>query len=280
MPHQSAHPDLRALSLGAGVQSSTMYRMAVEGAFGVVPDVAIFADTQAEPPWVYEQLEELRRFGGSVIPIRVVTAGSLEKNIYWGGEGRSGFAQIPAFLRGGDGNRGIGPRQCTHQYKIKPIERACREILGLKRGERAAGKYMVEQWIGISTDEAHRAKTSDVKWITRRYPLLFDVPMRRGDCMEYHRQRGLPLPKKSSCFFCPYHRDREWKDLRDNAGDLFERACQIDDDLRGGGMAVSEGLSKDQYLHDSLIPLRLVDLDTNRDQPDLFGNECEGVCGV
>ena len=49
--------DLRAISLGAGVQSSAMYLMACEGEFGKLPDVAIFADTQSEPPWVYEHLD-------------------------------------------------------------------------------------------------------------------------------------------------------------------------------------------------------------------------------
>ena len=45
--------DLRTLSLGAGVQSSTLYLLAVTGELPL-PDVAIFAHTQSEPTWVYE----------------------------------------------------------------------------------------------------------------------------------------------------------------------------------------------------------------------------------
>ncbi len=41
----SAPPTLTVLSLGGGVQSSVMALMAGEGAFGRVPDCAIFADT-------------------------------------------------------------------------------------------------------------------------------------------------------------------------------------------------------------------------------------------
>ena len=41
----SGSPKLRILSLGAGVQSSTMALMADEGAFEHKPDYAIFADT-------------------------------------------------------------------------------------------------------------------------------------------------------------------------------------------------------------------------------------------
>ena len=207
-----------------------------------------------------------------------MTEGSLEKNIYWGGEGRKGFAQIPAFLDGEKG-KGIGRRQCTYQYKIKPIERACRELLGLKKGQRAAGKYLVEQWIGISTDEAHRAKPSDVKWVERRYPLLFDRPTRRGECIQWVESRGYPIPKKSSCFFCPYHHDREWLDLKKNAPDLFARAVKIDEDLRGGNMRCSKGLEKKQYLHPGCKPLGVTEF-KDENQADLFGNECEGVCGV
>ena len=44
---------LRVLSLGAGVQSSTLALMASRGEIGPMPDCAIFADTGAEPAKVY-----------------------------------------------------------------------------------------------------------------------------------------------------------------------------------------------------------------------------------
>ena len=56
----SGEPKLRILSLGAGVQSSTMALMANEGAFGPLPDYAIFADTGWEPKKVYEHLDWLK----------------------------------------------------------------------------------------------------------------------------------------------------------------------------------------------------------------------------
>jgi len=40
---------LRALSLGAGVQSTTLALMAAHGEIGPMPDCAIFADTGWEP---------------------------------------------------------------------------------------------------------------------------------------------------------------------------------------------------------------------------------------
>lgn len=46
----------RVISLGAGVQSTTMALMAAHGEIGPMPDCAIFADTQDEPPEVYDHL--------------------------------------------------------------------------------------------------------------------------------------------------------------------------------------------------------------------------------
>ena len=50
---------LQIISLGAGVQSSTMALMAVRGEITPMPDCAIFADTGAEPQYVYEWLNWL-----------------------------------------------------------------------------------------------------------------------------------------------------------------------------------------------------------------------------
>ena len=55
-----ASPTLTGISLGGDVQSSVMALMASESAFDRVPDCAIFADTQWEPPSVYDRLEWLR----------------------------------------------------------------------------------------------------------------------------------------------------------------------------------------------------------------------------
>jgi len=263
--------DLRCISLGAGVQSTAMYLMACEGELTPMPSVAIFADTQAEPPWVYEHLDWLEKNFSHIIPIQRCTAGSLEKNIYWKSKEDSKFAQIPAFLDKG-GVKAMGRRQCTFQYKIKPIQKATRELLGLKPRQRAKGKYRVQQWIGISVDEVHRAKPSDVAWIERYYPLLLVKPTRRSDCIEWMKKRDYPIPRKSSCYFCPYYSDSQWKDLRDNQPVLFQRAVDIDRDLR-------EGLDGNQYLHSGLKPLEETTFNGDN-QLSLFGNECEGVCGV
>ena len=60
---------LRCLSLGAGVQSTTMALMAARGELTPMPDIAIFADTGWEPAAVYDHLDWLR--SGEVLPFPV-----------------------------------------------------------------------------------------------------------------------------------------------------------------------------------------------------------------
>ncbi len=157
----NAPPTLTVLSLGGGVQSSVMALMAREGAFGRVPDCAIFADTHWEPPSVYEHVEWLGdRLG---FPLYVVDNGrSLREDVktLTSHSGHRNYVDIPVYLKGGDGEAdGIGKRQCTENYKVKPIRRRIRDMLGLKPKQRVPAGTTVEIWLSISTDEAIRMKT-------------------------------------------------------------------------------------------------------------------------
>ena len=65
---------LRAISLGAGVQSTTMALLAAHGEIGPMPDCAIFADTGWEPKAVYEHLEWLMSGNVLPFPVHIVSA--------------------------------------------------------------------------------------------------------------------------------------------------------------------------------------------------------------
>jgi 3'-phosphoadenosine 5'-phosphosulfate sulfotransferase (PAPS reductase)/FAD synthetase len=69
---------LHIISLGAGVQSSTMALMAAHGEITPMPAAAVFADTQAEPASVYKWLDWLER--QLPFPVARVTRGSLEQD--------------------------------------------------------------------------------------------------------------------------------------------------------------------------------------------------------
>lgn len=273
--------DLVSISLGAGVQSSCMYLMSV---VGVLPraDVAIFADVgglvdQVEPPWVYEQLDYLESVGGETIPIIRATGGNLRDHIELAIDGQRGrFASVPFWVESNEGKAAPGRRQCTRELKIDVVKRTIREQLGLAKGERAAGRCQVEEWIGISLDEAHRAKPSRYKWVTSRWPLLYDRPMRRHECEQWMKDQGHPIPRKSACSFCPFRSNEEWRMVRDELPDEWERICDMDRRMRAAGPL--KGMKREQYLHRSLVPLAEADIEASS-QLDLWGNECEGMCG-
>lgn len=267
-------PRLRIISLGAGVQSTTMALLAAHGIIGPMPDCAIFADTGWEPKAVYEHLKWLMS-GVLPFPVHVVSAGNIRDHIVRG-ENTTGqrFATVPWFT--GDG--GMGRRQCTREFKIDPLARKQRELLGCRPRQRIpAGS--VEVWIGISTDEAIRMKPSRDAWQVNRWPLI-EQGMSRRDCTSWLLGMDYPLPPKSSCIGCPYHSDAQWREIRERPEEWAD-AVAIDRLIRQDGTTM-RGMRAHQYMHRSLKPLDEVDLRTHeeRGQPDLFNNECEGLCGV
>ena len=128
------HPTLTVISLGGGVQSSVLALMASKGAFDRIPDCAIFADTRWEPPSIYEHLTWL--IDRLSFPLYVVDNGrSLREDVkaLTNHSGSRRYVDIPVYLKGRDGEGdGIGRRQCTDNYKIRPIRRRIREMLGTR----------------------------------------------------------------------------------------------------------------------------------------------------
>lgn len=253
---------MKILSLGAGVQSSTMALMSMVGAFEK-PDYAIFADTQWEPKPVMDYLDWLE----SVLdfPIIRVTAGNILEESSKTGK----YSAIPFFTSAG----GLGRRQCSREFKTAPVDKKVRELLGLMPGQKAKDEK-AEVWIGISTDESDRMKPSLEKWKTKRYPLI-ELGMSRIDCLKWVKQNGFPEPPRSSCVGCPFKHDREWLDLRNNHPAIWQEAIRADKEIRKAGTQ-ENGY---QFIHSSLKPLAEVEFAADS-QINLFTNECEGMCGL
>lgn len=198
---------IRMLSLGAGVQSTTLALMVASGDLPPI-DGAIFADTQWEPESVYQHLAWLMPL--LPFPVHSVTAGDIVQGIRNRRNTTGGrYAAIPWFVLNPDGSKGMGRRQCTSEYKLTPIMRKLRDVLGVnRRGRIKAGT--VEQWIGISTDEASRMKPARQQWIVNRWPLI-ELGMSRADCLSWLERHGYPAPPKSACLGCPFHSQRTWE---------------------------------------------------------------------
>jgi hypothetical protein len=274
------------LSLGAGVQSSTLALMAAHGEVTPMPNAAIFADTQAEPASVYRWLDWLE--GQLPFPVHRVTRGSLteESLIIRERKDKTGYwskSLVPAFIENKDGTRGIMGRQCTYSYKVEQLERAARRLGKVKRGQK---EVTVTQWIGISWDEIQRIKPSRVAWSQHRWPLV-ELRIGRRDCLRWMEERGYPKPPRSACVYCPFHSDKEWRRLKDEEPEEFARAVKFEKDIQAV-KAKTERMRGVPFLHPSLVPLDQVDFRTDIERGQLslwleeqsFGNECEGMCGV
>ncbi len=305
-PQPAAEGDrirLRVLSLGAGVQSTTLALMAAHGEIGPMPDCAIFADTGWEPRAVYEHLAWLMSPNVLPFPVHIVSAGDIRADLIAGSQGKR-WASIPAFTRNitpagsempilgeedGElvviGTRilradridvGMIRRQCTSDYKIIPIRRKVRELVGLTR-RRSPKTAIVEQWIGISLDEALRMKPSFEDWQVNRWPLI-ERRMSRRDCLRWLQRHDYPAPPKSACIGCPFHSDAAWRHISDTDPEAWADAVALDRTIRTG----FRGIRGEVYLHRSAVPLDEADLttDADRGQLDLWPNECEGMCGV
>ncbi len=258
---------MRILSLGAGVQSTTMALMAAVDEIADKPDAAIFADTGWEPKAVYDHLAWLE----TILPFPVyrVASGNLRSDIL-NPPGR--FSPVPWFTRKPDGSSGMGRRQCTRQYKLDPIAKETRRILGYAPYKRIP-VGSAEIWIGISTDEASRMKPARIRWQENRWPLI-EAGLSRQDCLAWLSRNGFPQPPKSSCIGCPFHSDAMWRDMKANNPAEWTEAVAFDRHIRNQGAQLGE-----QYMHRSLKPLDEAEFST-APQPNLFINECEGMCGV
>ena len=275
-------PALRVISLGAGVQSSVMALMATDGAVGDMPDVAIFADTGWEPPAIYDHVDWLE--GQLAFPVRRVQARSLKDDAYHVVNERGGrhFTNLPLFLRFADGGKGMLRRGCTRWYKIVPIERDIRRLLGVNR---VTAPMWVEQWLGISTDEAQRMTDNPTPWVSNRYPLV-ERGMNRQTCVDWFAEHypGRALVK-SACMGCPFQSRARWIEFRRSNPPAYAEAVETD---RLQRHLLTGKLHGTVYLHENRLPLdEAIDLDERRMAMnprlfdiDHFGNECEGHCGV
>lgn len=265
---------VQILSLGAGVQSSTMALMAARGEIEPRPEHIVFSDTGYEPPEVYKWLEwltaELKKYGMEVsiyMPSNIKT----DQEDFIDGK-RKSVPSIPFFTRNEDGKKGMMFRQCTKNYKIMPVHKKIRELLGYQPRKRIKEKVIL--WMGISTDEMFRMKPAQAKWIEHRWPLI-EKEMSRIKCLQWMESKGYPLPPKSSCVFCPYQSDERWVDWKKNNPTLWQEAVEFDKKIRH--YPKFKGTA---YVHRSGVPLEDVDFKENQTELDLFDNECEGMCGL
>jgi hypothetical protein len=222
------------------------------------PEWVVIADTGREKSetWAYTDTYVRPLLQPLGIEIHIAGHELSTVDLYSG----NGDLLIPAYTA-----HGKLPTFCSTEWKRRVVQRFLRS-----RG--IGPSNPTNLWIGISVDEAHRAKPSDTGWITHQWPLLFDHPLRRAECARLVESMGLPTPPRSSCWMCPHHRDDEWRQLKATNPADFNKAVQLDTALRER--------DSELFLHKSRKPLAIVDLTVESEQHDMFPDCDSGMCWV
>ena len=289
----SKRPDsldiLRVLSLGAGVESTTVALMAAHGCLTTGLDAAVFADTGAEMAHTYQTLEwlipELEEHG---VAVHLVTAGDwptlTEENVgIWAdtleiarGDATRGDHQ-PFFTEGKGGRSySMTTRKCTRHYKIRPVSRKVREIM------QSTGYNQVERWQGVSSQEMDRINAPNTQYTAHRFPLV-DQRMSRSDCRVWLDRHGYPEVKKSACKQCPFRKKMGFSAMRREYPDTFNEVAQWEQQIRdAGGLPGMNGMP---YLISDLRPLSEIK-PLGENQKEMFesaidmGGCSAGSCGL
>lgn len=216
----------RAISYGGGVQSTAMGVLRVQGR--IAADVMLFANVgdHAEHPDSLRYVRDVftpwaAKRGLVVHELQRKPTSTNQPDLHdtmteYGGN----RVKEPIPLRNG---RTGAPtkRNCTADWKVKVVQTWMRDN----------GHVPGTSLIGISVDEIERASGYDTDPdFPRAYPLL-DLGLNRADCESIIRDAGLPVPRKSSCYFCPFHKPQVWAEMRRDEPDLFERSQRLEDHL-------------------------------------------------
>lgn len=217
---------MNIVSFGGGTNSTAMiigmYRK------NIPIDLILFANTGGECPHTYEHInkfnEWLLQHGLPEITVvqkedcngkRITLEEDILKN-----------HSLPSIA--------YGFKTCSQKFKTGPQEKFLNHYAPCKKvwesGEKA------NKYIGFDAGEERRKDSAyalnlvDKKY-AYHYPLI-DWEWYREDCQRVIQKEGLPLPGKSSCFFCPSMKKQEIKELKRNYPELFARAIAIEDNAR------------------------------------------------
>ena len=193
------------LSFGGGVNSVAMMLYLLDEGWDFE---AVFVDHGGDWPETYSYLLMfqgwLKKNNHKPITVLKPDVGTVEK---------MRFDNIYDYYHFKKINPIASSRMCTHRFKIDVIQ---------KYYEKPCFNFM-----GIDYGEAHRATGGIHKNVENRYPLI-EAEMNRDDCENYIKNHNLPVPVKSGCYFCPFQRIYDWKELRHKHPDLICKAEQLE----------------------------------------------------
>ncbi len=213
---------MQIASYGAGTNSTAMIIELLNR--GEQIDYILFADTGGERPETYEYVNlfgnYLTKYGKQIITVHKIyrdgTIDRLEERCL-----RTKYA--PSIV--------YGRKACSLRYKVAPQNKFMNSVPEARSLWKCGTP--ITKFIGYDAGEPGRAKVSSTPERYRnRYPLI-DWHISRKDCERIITAAGLPLPGKSSCFFCPNMKDHEILAL---SVDLQNRAIALEKNANWQGM--------------------------------------------
>lgn len=244
---------IRAVSYGGGVQSTALLVLAAQGRIDFSLFLMANVGDDSEHPATLTYVREIAMPYAESNGIELLVLDKLrdgEVDTLYQKLTRPGSKSTSIPYR----SKKDGPpmsRSCTAEFKMRVLGKEMR-----RRGANAESPAVIG--IGISLDEIHRANRKSQAWESIVYPLVgvgeeTGLKMTRLDCMNVIRDAGLPVPPKSSCYFCPFHSPGAWADLARETPDLFEKAADLETHLRERSIRDGNG---PVYLTRFGIPLR------------------------
>lgn len=217
---------MRSISYGGGVQSTALLVLAAQGRIDY--RLALFSNVgdDSEMQATLDYVRDIAMPYGAANGVEVLELNRRTRNgeieTLYGRLMKEGSRSLPIPVRMSNG--APGTRSCTADFKIRVVAKWWKE-----HGATAETPATVA--IGISTDEIHRANNRrDVPHEIIEYPLL-DLRLDRAACAQIIRDAGLPVPPKSSCYFCPFHRPQVWAEMRRDDPVHFWKAVALEDKL-------------------------------------------------
>lgn len=258
---------LRLFSYGGGVQSTACLILTAQGKINF--PVFLFANVgdDSEHPDTLRYVNEVAKpyaVEHGIELFEVITTRYGERRTLYEETIDPSLRAMPIPIWFGNG--AFGMRSCTKNYKVVPISKETK-----RRGATPDRPAIIG--LGISIDEYQRMNQSRIAWQAFEYPLI-DLRLSRIDCRKIIEDAGLPIPRKSACWFCPYTRIGDWRNMKKQQPELFDRAVVFERDIQ----AKQIGNGKEPiYL---TRQARMLDQVVSDDQADMFDDDtCDsGFC--
>lgn len=171
----------------------------------------------------------------------------------------------------------FGFKTCSQKYKAVPQDKVLNNNEQCKAVWASGGK--VQKWIGYDAGETKRIQCAMAydekdKKFHRHFP-LYEWGWDRDECRRVIERSGLPLPGKSSCFFCPSMKKKEIVKLYEKYPDLFAKAKAMEENAEG--LTSVKGLGRN-WSWTEFIDVYQRNKDFDAAQMDLF-SEMVQSCG-